>query len=92
MPIVIRLPLIPEFNLDLDYILDMGKFISNLPNVSRVDLMPFHHLGKEKYRRLSREYALEGLNALDSAPEANRTLKEITNILESHHLSVRVEG
>ena len=92
VPIVIRLPLIPEFNLDLDYILDMGKFISNLPNVSRVDLMPFHHLGKEKYRRLSREYALEGLNALDSAPEANRTLKEITNILESHHLSVRVGG
>ena len=92
VPVVIRLPLIPKFNLDLDHIHDVGKFISNLPNISRVDLMPFHQLGKEKYQRLSLEYALEGLNALDSDPESSGMLKEVTRILESYHLSVRVGG
>lgn len=92
IPIIIRLPLIPEFNLDPNHIRDVGEFISNLANVSQVDLMPFHQLGKEKYQRLSREYALEGLKALDSAPEADGTLRETAGILESFHLNVSIGG
>ncbi len=92
MPLVIRLPLIPEFNLDRDNIAKTAEFISNLENVIEVNLMPFHQLGKDKYCRLCREYSLKDLKALDSDAEGVAKIREIKSVLEAHGLRVTVGG
>ncbi len=92
LPIVVRLPLIPQFCLDLDNMHETGKFISRLTNIVEVNLMPFHQLGKDKYRRLSLEYIHNNLCALDSSEEGRDIIREIVNILESYDLNVRVGG
>ena len=90
MPIVIRL--IPQFNLDQDNITETAKFILGLDNVVKIRLMPFHQLDKDKYYRLSREYSLKHLKALDSDAEGADKIKVIRSALESYGLNVTVGG
>lgn len=56
-PLIVRIPLIPGFNADAESLHDMAQFIAELgPAVQRVDLLPYHTLGKAKYRALGRSY------------------------------------
>jgi pyruvate formate lyase activating enzyme len=92
VPLVIRLPLIPGFNLDHDNIAKTADFISNLDNVTEVNLMPFHQLGKDKYFRLCRVYSLEKLKALDSDTKGMARVRDIKSTLEARGLRVTVGG
>ena len=88
--LIIRLPLIPEFNLDRDNILRTARLVSNLRNVIEVNVLPFHQLGKEKYVRIGREYSLKHLQGLDLSQEGVARIKEIQQVLESFGLNVKV--
>ena len=56
-PLIVRIPLIPGFNADADSLHAMAEFIRKLGGaVQRVDLLPYHTLGKAKYRALGRPY------------------------------------
>jgi len=92
VPIVIRLPLIPQFNLGQDNIIKTAEFISSLENAIEVNLMPFHQLGKDKYYRLCREYSLKHLKALDLNAKGVGKIRVIKNVLESYGLNVTVGG
>lgn len=92
VPLVIRLPLIPKFNLDRDNIVKTAEFVSKLANITEVNLMPFHQLGKDKYYRLCRDYSLQSLKALDSDAEGMAMVRDLKNTLESYGLKVTVGG
>lgn len=92
VPIVIRLPLIPQFNLDQDNVMRTARFISSLENVIEVNLMPFHQLGKDKYYRLCREYSLKHLKTLDLNAEGMAKIRLIKNVLQTYGLNVTVGG
>jgi pyruvate formate lyase activating enzyme len=92
IPLVIRLPLIPEFNLDRDNIVKTAEFVSKLNNITEVNLMPFHQLGKDKYYRLCRDYSLQNLKALDSDAEGTAMVRDLKNTLEAYGLKVTVGG
>jgi len=89
--IVIRLPLIPDFNLDGDNVEKTAEFLSTMGNVLEVNLMPFHQLGKDKYQRLCRQYSLKELKTLESTAGVSK-VKSIKNCLESHGLTVTIGG
>ena len=56
-PLIVRIPLIPGFNADPASLRTMAAFIRDLgAAVQRVDLLPYHTLGKAKYRALGRPY------------------------------------
>lgn len=58
----IRHVLVPE-NSDFDEDLTaLGKFIESLSNVERVEVLPYHTLGKFKWDNLGIAYQLEGIN------------------------------
>ena len=90
VPIVIRLPLIPQYNLDEDNVTQTARFVSTLENVIEVNLLPFHQLGKDKYRRLSRDYSLKYLKALDSDTKGTDRIRVIKSTLESYGLNVTI--
>ncbi|MEH2922680.1 glycyl-radical enzyme activating protein [Samsonia erythrinae] len=55
LPIHVRTPLIPGFNANWEDIRAIIDFISPLPQVS-YEILPYHRLGRDKYRLLGREY------------------------------------
>ena len=58
---VIRVPVIPGFNDTEAEILDIANFAASLPGVNEIHLLPYHRLGQDKYRWLSRNYTLDGI-------------------------------
>jgi pyruvate formate lyase activating enzyme len=57
-----RMPLIPGINNDLQNIRETADFLHGLGDKAlRIELMPYHRLGKGKYESLDRQYLLSGL-------------------------------
>ena len=53
VPIEIRIPTIPGFNVDERSMAAMGKLLSGLPNIVGVRLLPYH-LARSKYEKVGR--------------------------------------
>lgn len=61
-PAWIRYVLVPEYS-DFDEDLDsLRKFLDKLTNVEKVEILPYHTLGKFKWENLGIKYRLEGIN------------------------------
>ena len=80
-PVWIRHVLVPEYS-DFDEDLDaLGDFIDTLSNVDRVEILPYHTLGKFKWENLGIPYTLESI----SPPSAER----IENAKQRIHAGIR---
>lgn len=66
IPVWIRQVLVPGYTDDETDLLDLKKFISTLSNVERVEVLPYHDLGKFKWKELGFEYALESTRTATS--------------------------
>jgi pyruvate formate lyase activating enzyme len=84
--IVVRIPIIPGINDDNENLEQTRRFLSPL-GIFRVDLLPYHEIGVNKYKRLGMEYRLEGLK-----PPASDDLKKIAEEFERDGFAVRVGG
>lgn len=61
-PVWIRHVLVPEYS-DFDEDLQqLSEFIKTLSNVQKVEILPYHTLGKFKWENLNIPYALENIN------------------------------
>lgn len=81
-----RLPVIPGINDDEGNIRAAGEFLSR-HGIIRVNILPYHSIGRDKYIRLGRSYSLGDL----AEPGEGEILK-IKNILESYGLKVKIGG
>ncbi len=61
IPVWIRQVIIPGITDDTNDLLELKNFISSLKNVKKVELMPYHELGKFKWKNLGLKYELEGV-------------------------------
>ena len=59
LSLVVRMPVIPGCNDTEDNLRALGNLCQNLSTLKEVQLLPYHRLGMETYRRLSMPYALE---------------------------------
>ena len=57
-PVWLRFVLVPGWTDDLEDIARLAEFAAGLGNVERVDVLPFHQMGRYKWRELGLEYAL----------------------------------
>lgn len=62
IPVWIRQVIIPGITDDEHDLLRLKKFISNLKNVKKIELIPYHELGKYKWENLGLKYELEGVS------------------------------
>ena len=58
--------MIPTKTDDPQDLTDLNTFIETLPNVERVEVLPYHTMGVYKWKELGLEYPLEGINAPES--------------------------
>jgi pyruvate formate lyase activating enzyme len=57
-PVWVRFVLVPGWTDDVAEIEKVAKFSASLGNVERVDVLPFHQLGKFKWEKLGMDYSL----------------------------------
>lgn len=56
----IRQVIIPGINDNLKYLEDLSKFLKdNINNIKRIDFLPYHSMGKDKYHKLNIPYDYE---------------------------------
>lgn len=55
-PFIVRIPLIEGVNADEENIDATARFLSDLPMKVKVELLPYHDVGKDKHRRLWSQY------------------------------------
>ena len=57
--LIVRTPLIPGVNDSEEELEAIGRFLSDLPMVTCLELLPYHRLGTDTYRKLGRDYLLK---------------------------------
>lgn len=73
----IRQVVVPGRTDSEEYMLMLRDFIKSLDNVEKVELLPYHLLGVNKYETLGLKYRLEGVEAMDK-----EQCKELYKLLE----------
>lgn len=62
--IIIRFPLIPGINDSVNNLEEIGKLMNSL-NLGRLDILPYHDIAREKYKRFGRQYVLKDVKEPD---------------------------
>ncbi|HEU5136678.1 MAG TPA: pyruvate formate-lyase-activating protein [Steroidobacteraceae bacterium] len=60
-PMWVRFVLVPGLTDDPEDIANIAKFVAGLGNVERVEVLPFHQMGRFKWQQLGMKYSLEGV-------------------------------
>lgn len=85
---IIRIPVVPGLNDSEANIAATAKFGAKLgKNLIRIELLPYHKFGTQKYGQLGRDYELEGLES----PEDHH-VNHLKEIIESYGLNVKIGG
>ena len=62
----IRQVLIPWYTDDEEDLLKLKDFISSLKTVDKVEVLPYHDMGKYKWKKLGLKYELEDVRAANN--------------------------
>lgn len=65
VPLWIRHVVVPGITYNEEYLYKLGNFIGTLKNVKALDVLPYHDMGKVKYKELGIEYPLGDTKPLD---------------------------
>ena len=68
----VRVPVVPGFNETPEQGRAIARFAAKLPHLDGVELLPYHKLGRGKYKLLGREYPLQSLE-----PPAQDTMEAL---------------
>jgi pyruvate formate lyase activating enzyme len=71
-PMWFRFVVVPGFTDDLDEVGKVADFGASLGNVKRVEVLPFHQMGRYKWEKLGMEYSLK-----DAVPPAKETVQKV---------------
>lgn len=85
--LVVRVPVIPGLNDDYENFRALGELCRGLTRLAGIQLLPYHRLGMETYRRMAIPYALEHL---ESPPR--RAMESYADTLRQTGLKVSVGG
>ncbi len=77
IPIWIRQVIIPGITDNVEDLLKLKEFISTLKSVQKVELLPYHDMGKYKWKNLNCEYKLENIR-----PANEEDIKKAKKVLE----------
>lgn len=85
--IFVRMPIIAGINDDNDHIDESIKFIKTLNNMEQVNLIPYHSMGMDKYKRLNMDYKLSGREK-----PADEKMEELKEKFEKEGIKVKIGG
>jgi pyruvate formate lyase activating enzyme len=81
----VRYVLVPNLTDNLESVVGLSKHLDNFPNVSKIELLPFHKMGEYKWQELGLEYKLSNTKEPDKD-----LIQKVKEILESNGKKVSV--
>ena len=82
-PVWIRFVVVPGWTDNMEEVDRMADFVAGLGNVQRVDVLPFHQMGRFKWDKLGMEYQLH-----EAAPPSRETVDEVIARFRANGLKV----
>ena len=82
-PVSLRFVLVPGLTDDQEDIAQIARFVAGLGNVERVDVLPFHQMGRFKWKNLGIPYTLEG-----AEPPSNELVEKTCAVFRTEGLKV----
>jgi pyruvate formate lyase activating enzyme len=82
-PIWVRFVLVPGLTDDYENVAKVADFCAGLDSIERVEILRFHQMGRDKWRKLGLEYPLE-----DVAPPGPELTERVRNQFRSRNLTV----
>jgi pyruvate formate lyase activating enzyme len=82
-PVYLRYVVVPGYTDGIEDAEALGKFIEPMKNIEKIELLPYHELGKHKWTAMGEIYPLEGVS-----PPTHETMEKIKNILSKYHNNV----
>ncbi|AIG64153.1 pyruvate formate lyase-activating protein [Corynebacterium atypicum] len=79
----VRFVLVPGFTDDPDNVSKAADIVARWPNVERVEVLPFHNMGADKWHELNMRYTLD-----DTKPPSDELLNQTRDIFRSRGLQV----
>ena len=79
----IRQVIIPGINDNNEYMKSLSNYLKHINNIERIDFLPFHRLGREKYLKLNIPYPYEDKKDMD---------KDKCNDLYNYFLQINKRG
>lgn len=73
----LRQVIVPGLNDTVENVKKLNEFAKSLSNVEKVELLPYHTMGVEKYKKLGIKYRLDGGQDMDKK-ECEKLLKYLT--------------
>lgn len=73
----LRQVIVPNINDDKEHIIKLKEFAAKIPNVERIELLPYHSMAKSKYEELGIEYRLKDTQNMDK-----EKCKDLENLLK----------
>ena len=67
----IRQVIVPGINDNKEYILDLKEYLKQFNNIEKIELLPYHLYGVEKYKTLGIDYPLDGVPPMDEVKLEN---------------------
>ncbi|MEC4984915.1 MAG: pyruvate formate-lyase-activating protein [Oscillatoria sp. PMC 1068.18] len=83
-PTWIRFVLVPNLTDSQHNVEGLAKFVSNLQNVEKVEVLPFHKMGEYKWEQLGYEYQLK-----DTLPPSTALIQQVKNTFRKYDLEVQ---
>jgi pyruvate formate lyase activating enzyme len=85
-PMWIRFVLVPGLTDDADNITGLARFVAGLTNVERVEIVPFHQMGRHKWEELGIPYRLS-----DTRPPSAQEMRRAKDLFEAAGVHVGVQ-
>ena len=82
-PTWLRYVLVPGYSDDENDLHEWAKFTSQLKNVERVDVLPFHQMGQYKWEKVGKEYKLK-----DTPTPTRELVEKAEGIFRSYGLKL----
>lgn len=89
--VIIRIPLIPGFNLNAEAAENIGKMVDDI-QPEEVHLLPYHRLGENKYSDMGIEYGLRGTLDPMSYVEGKVLVKDFLRLIRKYSDNVYLGG
>jgi pyruvate formate lyase activating enzyme len=85
--IILRIPVIPGITDGDKNIQRLAAFVAKLPRLQGIDLLPYHGIAADKYKRLGKEYTMRDIH-----PPTRAELLRIRHLFAEQGLHVRTGG
>jgi pyruvate formate lyase activating enzyme len=82
-PVYLRYVVVPGYTDCIADVESLGQFIAPMKNIEKIELLPYHELGKHKWTAMGEIYPLEGVS-----PPPHETMEAVKKTLAKYHNNV----